>query len=56
MLTSSRRIEKTRKISPKLSATFAIGTDIAQTSIPKIQKKSRKTGVSLGDYYANDSN
>ena len=44
------------KISLKSSVTSAIGRGIIQTSIPKIQKGSQKTTVSLGKLNINDWN
>ena len=53
MLMSSKR---KKKISSKLSTLTAIEKDITPTSVFKIQRKSQKTSVSLGNLYAGDCN
>ena len=43
-----------RKTFSKSNTLFAIGRNITQTSVFKIQKESQKTSVSLDDFHASD--
>ena len=55
-LSTSMPSKKTRKTSLKLSILPAIKKDIVRISIPRIQKKSQKTDVSLGNLHTSDWN